>query len=119
MEQSGNTLSPDHRIDEMMSLVTNGFHNMDNNFRELRKEFSCLGEEVGGLKTEVEGLKVEVGGLKEEVGGLKKEFTDFKKETSRNFQDVNFKLGYVMDELSKIDLVIRYEEQYKNMRGLP
>jgi archaellum component FlaC len=126
MAHESGKLSVDQRFDEMISLVTRGFHNTDNSIRELRTEVGYLGAELGVLKQDVGGLKQDVGELKErvgrveeEIGGLKKEFVDFKTTTARNFQDVNLKIDFVRDELLKIDLVVRYEEQYKKLRGLP
>src|SRR6218665_1684058 len=165
MDQERNKLSADQRFDEMISLVTRGFHDMDNNYRELREEvkvltttfetrfnqletrfdqletkFNQLETRFNQLETrfdqletrfvqletrfdQLEGRVIQVEGKLVQFEGrfdrLENDLAAFKKETERNFQGVNFKLEFVINELSKIDRVIRYEEQYKNLRGLP
>jgi uncharacterized coiled-coil DUF342 family protein len=95
LEKKITVLSQD--ISEIKELIGSGFKKTDNNFDSIKKEMDGL-----TIKTE----------------SIKKSLELLRGSTDDGFGTVGLKLENLSDEISKIGIVTRYEEQFKHLKTL-
>ncbi|MEO8852843.1 MAG: hypothetical protein ABI359_03635 [Ginsengibacter sp.] len=102
---------------------------MENKIEEVEKNISILSKELVEIKELIgtgfkkvsnnfDSIKKEIDSLRLEVSFLGKKIDLLKGETSNGLGEVGFKLENLTEEISKISIVTKYDEEYKNMRSI-
>jgi chaperonin cofactor prefoldin len=82
---------------EIKDLITSGFPKVANNFDSIKKEIDSLHNKADIINLQVKSLEG---------------------STNDGFGDVGLKLENLSDEISKIGVIAKYDEEYKNLQGL-
>jgi chromosome segregation ATPase len=82
---------------ELKELIGTGFTKVSNNFSSIKKEIDSLHAKVDILNKKVDSLEG---------------------STTDGFGEVGLKLENLTEEISKISVVTKYDEEFKNLQGL-
>ncbi|MEO7048979.1 MAG: hypothetical protein ABI091_26990 [Ferruginibacter sp.] len=82
---------------EIKELIGTGFKKVSNNFDSIKKEIDSLHLEVAFISKKIDLLKG---------------------ETHSGLGDVGIKLENLTEEISKISIVTKYDEEYRNLKDL-
>lgn len=95
LENNINTLSKE--LVELKELIASSFKKVDSNFNIVTSKLSTLEKKVGELNYKIDNLDG---------------------NTNKGFNDVGGKIETLTEEIQKISEVTKYDEMYKNQKGL-
>ncbi|WP_127128376.1 hypothetical protein [Pseudoflavitalea rhizosphaerae] len=81
----------------ILSVVGNGFTKVDHNFKTIKEQVDTLNSKVESLHNKLEELRG---------------------TTTHGLGDVGIKIEGLTEEISKINLVTQYGEQFENLKGI-
>lgn len=89
-------------LKEVKELIGAGFKKVSTNFDSIKKEIDSL-----HLKVDILGKKFD---------SLGKKFDSLEGNTTEGFEGVGLKLENLTEEISKISMVTRYEDEFNNLK---